>query len=80
MAGIIKSGRDALLIIPDAGTLDLGGRIVAFGLQHRIPVVSSDADLTSIGGLISYGVSRRESLAIWQRTRCGAIRSSASGP
>ena len=61
MAGIIKSGRDALLIIPDAGTLDLGGRIVAFGLQHRIPVVSSDADLTSIGGLISYGVSRRES-------------------
>jgi len=52
---------DALLIIPDAGTLDLGGRIVAFGLQHRIPVVSSDADLTSIGGLISYGVSRRES-------------------
>ena len=51
---------DALLVIPDAATLDLGARIAALGLQHRISVVSSDFDLTGIGGLISYGVSRRD--------------------
>jgi len=52
-------GPDALLIMPDAGTLDLGARIAALALQHRIPVLSIDADLTRSGGLISYGLSRR---------------------
>ena len=51
---------DAVLVIPDAATLDLGVRIAALQLQHRIPVVSTDSDLTSAGGLISYGSSRRE--------------------
>jgi putative ABC transport system substrate-binding protein len=51
---------DAVLVIPDAATLDLGARIAALQLQHRIPVISTDSDLTSVGGLISYGSSRRE--------------------
>jgi putative ABC transport system substrate-binding protein len=50
---------DALLVLPDAATLDLGARIAALALQHRIPVVSTDSDLTTSGGLISYGTSRR---------------------
>ena len=50
---------DALLIVPDAGTLDLGARIAALALQHQIPIFSIDADLTRSGGLISYGLSRR---------------------
>jgi putative ABC transport system substrate-binding protein len=50
---------DALLVIPDAGTLDLGVRIAALALKHRIPLVSTDTDLTGAGGLISYGSSRR---------------------
>jgi ABC-type uncharacterized transport system substrate-binding protein len=50
---------DALLIVPDAATLDLGARIAALALQHRIPIISIDADLTRSGGLISYGLSRR---------------------
>ena len=50
---------DALLVIPDAATLDLGPRIAALALENRLPVVSTDTDLTGIGGLISYGVSRR---------------------
>jgi putative ABC transport system substrate-binding protein len=50
-----------VLVIPDAGTIDLGVRIAALALQYRIPVVSTDSDLTSAGGLISYGFSRRES-------------------
>ena len=51
---------DALMVIPDAATLDLGARIAALALQHRIPVFSTDSDLTGAGGLISYGTSRRE--------------------
>jgi putative ABC transport system substrate-binding protein len=47
-------------VILDAGTLDLGARIAALGLEHRLALISTDADLTGAGGLISYGVSRRE--------------------
>jgi putative ABC transport system substrate-binding protein len=59
--GAIAAKRsDAVLIIPDNGTLDLGVRIATLALQNRIPVVSTDSDLTGAGGLISYGLSRRE--------------------
>jgi len=51
---------DALLVVPDAGTLDLSARIAALSLQHRIPVVSTAPELTAAGGLLSYGVSRQE--------------------
>jgi putative ABC transport system substrate-binding protein len=51
---------DALLIMPDAATLDLGARIAALALQNRIPVISTDRDLTIAGGLVGYGLSRRE--------------------
>lgn len=51
---------DALLIVPDAAVLDLGTHIAALAQLHRIPVISVDADLTRAGGLISYGLSRRE--------------------
>lgn len=51
---------DALLVIPDAAILDLGPRIASLALLHRVPVVSIDSDLTTSGGLISYGLSRRE--------------------
>lgn len=51
---------DAIVVIPDAATLDLAVRIAALQLQHRIPVLSTDSDLTNAGGLISYGSSRRE--------------------
>jgi putative tryptophan/tyrosine transport system substrate-binding protein len=57
---IASQRADAVLVIPDAATLDFGTRIAALQLQHRLPVVSTDSDLTSAGGLISYGTSRRE--------------------
>ena len=57
---IAAQGSQALLVIPDAATLDLGARVAALSLENRIPVVSTDTDLTGAGGLISYGVSRRE--------------------
>jgi putative ABC transport system substrate-binding protein len=52
---------DALLIMPDAAILDLGVRIATLALQHRIPVISTRSEMTDAGGLISYGVSRRDS-------------------
>jgi putative tryptophan/tyrosine transport system substrate-binding protein len=59
--GAIAAQRsDGLLVIPDAATLDLGVRVAALALHYRIPVVSTDSDLTGAGGLISYGFSRRE--------------------
>ena len=57
---IAEKRPDVLLVIPDAATLDLGARLAALSLQHRIPIISTDSDLTSVGGLISYGISRRE--------------------
>jgi putative ABC transport system substrate-binding protein len=59
---IAEKRPDALLVIPDAATLDLGGRIAALSLQHRISVISTDSDLTSAGGLVSYGFSRRQNV------------------
>ena len=59
--GTIATQRpDALLIVPDAAIQDLGMRIVTLALQHRIPVISTNSDITGVGGLISYGVSRRD--------------------
>ena len=57
---IAEKRPDVLLVIPDAATLGLGARLAALSLQHRIPIISTDSDLTSVGGLISYGISRRE--------------------
>jgi putative tryptophan/tyrosine transport system substrate-binding protein len=57
---IAAQAADGLLVIPDAATLDLRVRIANLAGQNRVPVVSTDPDLTSAGGLISYGISRRE--------------------
>jgi putative ABC transport system substrate-binding protein len=51
---------DALLVFPDAALSDLSDRIAALALQDRIPVLSTNSDTTAAGGLVSYGVSRRE--------------------
>jgi putative ABC transport system substrate-binding protein len=51
---------DALLVMPDAAIQDLGMRIATLALQHRLPVISTNPDVTSVGGLMSYGISRRD--------------------
>ena len=33
---------------------------MTLALEHRIPVLSTNSDLTGVGGLISYGVSQRD--------------------
>lgn len=51
---------DALLVIPDNAIAAMAEAIAAFGLQHRIPVISTISELTRAGGLISYGPNRTE--------------------
>lgn len=51
---------DALLVIPDNAIAAMAEAIAAFGLQHRIPIISTMDELTRAGGLISYGPNRTE--------------------
>jgi putative ABC transport system substrate-binding protein len=49
-------------VVVFTGTVAFVGRrsIAAFGLASRLPTVFSDRDAVAEGGLISYGISRRE--------------------
>ena len=51
---------DALLVVPDNAIAAMADAIAAFGLQHRIPIISTIDELTRAGGLISYGPNRTE--------------------
>jgi putative ABC transport system substrate-binding protein len=54
-------GHDALLLVADSTLLDLGERIAALALQHRLPTFSSIPEFTDAGVLVGYGPSRRDS-------------------
>ena len=58
--GIAKSNSDALLIVPDALLTDLREPIASLALKHRIATLSTIPELTEAGGLIGYGVPRRD--------------------
>jgi hypothetical protein len=49
------------MLVVGTAILDLGVRIATLALQHRIPIISTNSEITGVGGLISYGVSRRDS-------------------
>ena len=51
---------DVLLVVPDNAIAAMADAIAAFGLQHRIPIISTIDELTRAGGLISYGPNRTE--------------------
>ena len=51
---------DALLVISDAATIASGDVIAAQALKHHIPVISTSSELTTAGGLVSYGAPTRE--------------------
>ncbi len=55
------AGRDALLVVADSTLLDLGERIAALALRHRLPTFSSIPEFTDAGALVGYGPSRRDS-------------------
>ncbi len=58
--GIARSHSDALLIVPDALLIDLREPIASLALNHRIPTLSTIPELTEAGGLLGYGVPRRD--------------------
>ena len=51
---------DALMVIADSGLFDLGDRIAALALMHRLPAFSTSPDFVKLGGLIAYGASREK--------------------
>lgn len=59
-SAIVEQHPQALLVIPDAGTLDMSPRIATLALENQIPVFSTDNELAGAGGLVSYGISRRD--------------------
>lgn len=60
MAG---DGTQALVVFPDAFTLDQRERIAAFGLKQRLPAVSGWSLFADSGFLMSYGPNLRDSYA-----------------
>jgi putative ABC transport system substrate-binding protein len=58
--GIAKSNSDALLVVPDALLIDLREPIASLALKYRIPTLSTIPELTDAGGLLGYGVPRRD--------------------
>ena len=53
---------DALQIISDPRTSDLGGRIAALAITHRIPTFSNNLVFVEAGCLMSYSASLRKIL------------------
>ena len=54
-------GAEALVLFPDAVTLQGRARIAAFGLQHKLPVVSGWEAYATAGCLVTYGPNLRAS-------------------
>jgi putative tryptophan/tyrosine transport system substrate-binding protein len=57
-AALVAKHPDALQIISDSGIFDLGDRIAALALAHRLPSFATSPNFAEFGGLIAYGASR----------------------
>ena len=57
-------GVDGVVLFPDPITLSSAPRIAAFGLRHKLPVVSGWYNYADAGGLVSYGPNMRQA---WRR-------------
>jgi putative ABC transport system substrate-binding protein len=57
----IATGKaDAIQLVADSSNLDLGDRIAAFAIEHRLPSFATWPALTELGMLLAYGPSRRK--------------------
>lgn len=66
-AGLIAAqaqGVNGVVLFPDPITLSSAPRVVAFALQHKLPVVSAWYNYADAGGLVSYGPNLCEA---WRR-------------
>jgi putative tryptophan/tyrosine transport system substrate-binding protein len=55
LAGIRKSRSEAMVVFPDASTMQLAERIAAFSVDARIPAVSGWSEFVTRGNVASYG-------------------------
>ena len=62
-ARIASDGTQALVVFPDALTLDNRERLAAFGLRQRLPLVSGWSLFADSGFLMSYGPNLRDCYA-----------------
>jgi putative tryptophan/tyrosine transport system substrate-binding protein len=51
---------DALHLLADSANLDLGDRIAAFAIEHRLPLFATWTPIAELGGLLAYGAPRRK--------------------
>ena len=63
LARIANDGTQALVVFPDALTLDNRERLAAFGLRQRLPLVSGWSLFADSGFLMSYGPNLRDCYA-----------------
>jgi putative ABC transport system substrate-binding protein len=61
-AALVAQRPDTLQLVADSGNIDLGDRIAALALAHRIPSFSTVTTFAEFGGLMVYGVSVRSLL------------------
>jgi putative ABC transport system substrate-binding protein len=60
---ISSEATQAIVVFPDALTLDQRAKIVAFGLKYRLPIVSGWSEYAESGFLMTYGPNLRDSYA-----------------
>jgi putative ABC transport system substrate-binding protein len=60
---IAADGSQAVVVFPDAFTLDHADRIAAFGLKYRMPTVSGWSSYAESGFLMTYGPNLRATYA-----------------
>jgi putative ABC transport system substrate-binding protein len=59
-SAIEEQKTDAIQLVADSSNLDLGDRIAAFAIEHRLPCFATWPAIAELGGLLAYGPSRRK--------------------
>ena len=59
-SAIAGENADAMQLVADSSNLDLGDRIAAFAIEHRLPCFATWPPIAELGGLLAYGPSRQK--------------------
>ena len=60
LSTIVTEKADVIQLVADSSNLDLGDRIAAFAVEHRLPSFATWPALAELGMLLAYGPSRRK--------------------
>src|SRR5215212_2679641 len=64
LAGAVRAGAGALLVLSDSRTIGHRSEIAAAALQHRVATMYANKDYVEGGGLMSYGPDLKESFRL----------------